>query len=89
LLTDADFFDGGFGSAEMAFLLEFWCFGDGFLWTECGESYGKRGFKNAVISGFEGGQIGSVAEHEGEEFAGVPVAGDVAFGLGERAEEPA
>jgi hypothetical protein len=32
-------------------------------------------------SGFEGGEVAAVAQHEGEELAGGPVAGDVAPGL--------
>ena len=40
-------------------------------------------------SGFECGEAVAVAEHEGEEFEGTPVAGEVAFGFGDGAEEPA
>ena len=39
--------------------------------------------------GFQFGETAAVAEHDGEEFAGVPVTGDVAFGFGEGSEEPA
>ena len=42
-----------------------------------------------LVRGFEGREIGAVAEHEGEELASVPVAGDVTFGFRQRAEEPA
>ncbi len=37
----------------------------------------------------EVGQAAAVTEHEGQEFAGVPVSGNVAFGFGEGAQEPA
>ena len=40
-------------------------------------------------SGLEGGEAVAVAEHEGEEFERAPVAGDVTFGFGDGAEEPA
>src|SRR6266436_9402878 len=40
-------------------------------------------------SGLEVGEAVAVAKHEGEEFEGAPVAGDVAFRLGYGAEEPA
>src|SRR5271156_5391497 len=40
-------------------------------------------------SGFEVGDAVAVAKHEREEFAGLPVAGSVAFGLGYGAEQPA
>ena len=35
------------------------------------------------------GEAAAVAKHDGEEFARVPVARDIAFGLGEGAKEPA
>lgn len=45
--------------------------------------------KIAVGSRSKRGEAASVAQHDGEEFAGVPIAGDVALRFGEGAEEPA
>src|ERR1700678_2561373 len=48
----------------------------------------RRGIRRREL-GFERGELAAVAEQEGEKFAGVPVAGDVALWLGDGAEEPA
>ena len=49
----------------------------------------KRGNVGAGWLRLEVGEAVAVAKHEGEEFEGAPVAGDVAFRFGEGAEEPA